>query len=126
MSAEPFPAMRPLFLFFIAAFLTLPLRAAETSAQEIEYLLGYIKNSNGHFIRSGKEYSAQEGADHMRQKLSRAGGRVKTAEDFVTGIATKSYLNGEVYQVKLSDGKTVPTGPWLSEALARHRRATKE
>ncbi|MEA3210561.1 MAG: hypothetical protein QOE70_3618 [Chthoniobacter sp.] len=100
-----------------------PLLAVEGQARaEIEYLLGYIEKSNARFIRSGKEYSAKEGADHLRQKLARAGDRVKTAEDFIQGIATKSYLTGEAYQFKTADGKVAPTGPWLTEALARHRR----
>jgi len=61
----------------------------------------------------------------MRKKLSRAGSRVKTAEDFINGIATKSYLTGAPYRVKLPEGRTVPTGPWLTQALAKHRQTAR-
>ena len=102
-----------------------PLRADESPAaqQEIDYLIRYIENSGARFIRNGKEYSAKEGADHMRDKLKQAGNRVKTAEDFITGIASKSYLSGKSYMVKMPDGKEIPTGPWLTDALAKYRSA---
>ena len=80
------------------------------------WLLQYIEKADVKFIRSGKEYPPREGADHLRSKLGKAGGRVKTAEDFIEGIASKSYLNGDEYRVKFPDGKTRPTGPWLKEA----------
>src|ERR1043166_1144950 len=94
---------------------------SQTSQQEIEYLVQYVENSGARFIRNGKEYSAKEGADHMRDKLRQAGSRVKTAEDFIAGVATKSYLSGKPYLVKMADGKEIPTGPWLTEALAKYR-----
>ncbi len=90
--------------------------------QEIEHLLGYVEKSDARFIRNGTEYSAKEGADHLRDKLKSAGERVKTAEDFITGVATKSYLSGKPYLVKTKDGGTRPVGPWLAEALAAHRK----
>lgn len=114
--------MRHLLCLFVLSLLVSSARAAETSAQEIEFLVNYIKNSKVRFIRGGTEYSAQEGADHMRTKLARAGTRVKTAEDFISGIATKSYLRGDVYKVRIANGKSVETGPWLTEALRTHRQ----
>jgi hypothetical protein len=66
----------------------------ETSRDEIEFLLRHVENSSVRFVRGGKEYSPKEAADHLRYKLAHAGGRVKTAEDFIAGIATKSYLTG--------------------------------
>ena len=94
---------------------------APASADEIQYLISYIQNSGARFIRNGTEYSAQEGADHMRDKLSRSGGRVKTAEDFIKGIASQSYLSGQPYKVRLKDGRILETGPWLTQALREHR-----
>ena len=93
----------------------------ETSKDEIEFLIGYVEKSSVRFIRSGTEYSSKEAADHMRYKWAHSGGRVKTAEDFITGIATKSFLTGRPYQMKMSDGSLRPTGEWLREALARRR-----
>ena len=113
----------------IIALLLAPLAASAkldaVGYEEVGYLLSYIEKSNSRFIRSGTEYGAKEAADHLRMKLQRAGSRVKTADDFIKGIATKSYLLGTPYLIKTADGKTFPTGPWLTEALARHRKSKR-
>lgn len=117
--------MRTILGFSTVFVLCCSAGGAETPTEEIDFLLRHIKESNARFIRSGKEYSAEEGVDHMQKKLSRAGARVRTAETFITGVATKSYLTGEPYKVKLTTGKIVETGPWLTEALAAHRQNLK-
>jgi hypothetical protein len=112
------------FLLLLCLFLStasLALAAEPLTNPEITWLLQYMEKADVKFIRSGKEYTPKEGAEHLRAKLGKAGGKVKTAEDFIEGIASKSYLNGDEYLVKFPDGKTRPTGPWLKEALARHR-----
>ena len=92
---------------------------------EIEYLLGYISQSGYRFIRSGKEYAATEGAKHMREKLQRAGGRVKSADDFVRGVASRSFLTGEPYLVKAPDGRQFGAEEWLAKALEAFRKAKR-
>jgi hypothetical protein len=89
---------------------------------EIDELISFVQISNVRFIRNGKEYSAAEGADHLRDKLGKAGDRVKTTEDFISGIASKSYLSGKPYLVKFADGRTQPTGDWLRAHLAEMRK----
>jgi hypothetical protein len=56
------------------------------------------------FIRNGTEYDGKTAAEHLRLKLSKAGERVKTAEDFITGCASKSSLSGQKYRIRLADG----------------------
>jgi len=89
---------------------------------EIDELITFVRTSDVRFIRNGSEYSAAEGADHLRHKLTKAGNRVKTTDDFITGIASKSYLSGKPYLVKFADGRTQPTGDWLSTHLAKARK----
>lgn len=118
----------PLVSFLLALLTILAGTAAvhaDNPKSEIGFLISYIERSEVRFIRGGKEYSAKEGADHMRKKLARAGSRVKTAEEFIQGVASKSYLTGGAYRVKLADGRTVPTGPWLTEALTKQRSSTR-
>ena len=43
-------------------------------------------------------------------------------DDFIKGIASKSYLSGKPYLVKFADGRTQPTGDWLSTHLAKARK----
>ena len=89
---------------------------------EVDELISFVEKSGVRFIRNGTEYPATEGAQHLRDKLAKAGNRVKTTEDFVTGIASKSYLSGKPYLVKFSDGRTQPTGDWLRARLAEMRK----
>lgn len=89
---------------------------------EVDELISFVRLSDVRFIRNGREYSAADGADHLRDKLARAGDRVKTTDDFITGIASKSYLSGKPYLVKFSDGRTQPTGEWLRGHLAGMRK----
>ena len=116
----------------LASFLTLLLTAAITLAldpqtkAEIDELLDYTKTSGVRFIRNGQEYPAAEGADHLRDKLTKAGDRVKTTDDFITGIASTSYLSGKPYLVKFADGHTQPTGEWLKAHLAEVRKKKQE
>jgi hypothetical protein len=112
----------------LAAIFTLLLSAAVAVAldpqmkAEIDELITYVQTSGVRFIRNGSEYSGTEGAQHLRDKLARAGGRVKTTDDFITGIASKSYLSGKPYLVKFPDGHTQPTGEWLRAHLAETRK----
>ena len=115
----------------IATTFTLLLTAAiafgfdpQTKA-EIDGLIDCVQTSGVRFIRNGTEYSGAEGAEHLRAKLAKAGDRVKTTDDFITGIASKSYISGKPYLVKFADGHTQPTGDWLREQLAKTRKNVK-
>ena len=89
---------------------------------EIDELISYVGTSGVRFIRNGTEYSGAEGAQHLRYKLAKAGDRVKTTEDFITGVASTSYITGKPYLVKFADGHTQPTGDWLRAHLAGVRK----
>ena len=43
---------------------------------------------------------------------------MKTTEDFITGIASKSFLSGKSYLVKFADGHSQPVGECLRAHLA--------
>jgi hypothetical protein len=89
---------------------------------EIDELITFVKSSDVRFIRNGSEHTAAEGADHLRAKLGKAGDRVKTTDDFITGIASKSYLSGKLYMVRFPDGRSQPVGEWLKAHLAEQRK----
>lgn len=96
-----------------------PLFAREAKEDaRIDGLLGRIVALEGaKFIRNGKAHEAREAADHLRKKLKRAGERVKTAEDFIDGLATKSSFSGKAYRIRFKDGSETATGPWLHGQL---------
>jgi hypothetical protein len=119
--------MRLLLAALLLALASLQIAPAAEPATnpEITELLRYVEQADARFIRNGSAYSAKEGADHLRAKLAKAGGKVKTAEDFIEGIASKSYLSGEKYLVKFRDGHTEPTGDWLRAHLTAVRKRGK-
>ena len=119
--------MRQLFASILTLLLTAAIALAldpQTKA-EIDELISYVGTSGVRFIRNGTEYSGAEGAQHLRDKLARAGDRVKTTEDFITGVASTSYITGKPYLVKFADGHTQPTGDWLRAHLAKVRKSKR-
>jgi len=108
----------------VAVFVMLILFAGTLAAQEnienkkIEFLISSVENLKGaKFIRNGAEYDGKKAAEHLRMKLEKAGGKVKTAEDFIQLIASKSYMTGKPYMIKIPDDKTVESEKFLREKL---------
>ena len=87
--------------------------------QKIEKLITYIENSDAKFIRNGSEYLAKEAAEHLRMKRKKAGSKIKTAKDFIDHIASKSYMSGEPYQMKFSNGSVINTRDMLYHELKK-------
>ena len=90
-----------------------------TEREKIERLLKAIESAEGVvFIRNGAEHSAQDAAEHLRSKWDAAGGEIKTVDDFIDKIASKSSLSGEPYRVRLADGTEVFAGEYLKDKLS--------
>ncbi|MEO7932702.1 MAG: DUF5329 domain-containing protein [Chthoniobacterales bacterium] len=117
--------MRRFLLTILPLFLLMNVLCARDARedQRIEYLLQSVASMKGGvFIRNGSEYSASEAVAHLKLKLSKGGERVKTAEDFIAGCASKSSFSGTPYQIRLPDGKTVETGPYFLGKLREFDR----
>jgi len=116
--------MRQLLASIFTSLLTTTIALAldRQAKAEIDELISYVGTSGVRFIRNGTEHSGAEGAQHLRDKLAKAGNRVKTTEDFITGVASTSYITGKPYLVKFADGHTQPTGDWLRAHLAGLRK----
>ena len=111
-----------LFYFIIFLFPKVELNSESfhlTEKQKINFLLEELERSNLRFIRNGDEYSAKEAKEHMLKKLEYAGDRVRTAEQFIIYIGTKSSLSGKPYFVLFPDGRKIESGKWLSEKLIK-------
>ena len=116
--------MRQLLASILTLLLTTTIALAldRHAKAEIDELISYVGTSGVRFIRNGTEHSGAEGAQHLRDKLAKAGDRVKTTDDFIAGIASRSYISGKPYLVKFTDGHTQPTGDWLRAHLAGVRK----
>ena len=100
---------------------TVPVRA-DSTADEIAYLLTFIHDSPCTFIRNGSDYDGAAAADHIKAKYEHFKGEIKTAEDFIDRAATKSELSGEPYQVRCGSAPKITAAEWLRGALQTYRK----
>ncbi len=117
--------LKPARLF--GAFLMLFFLAVSASARDakqdarIDHLISHVESLEGAvFIRNGAEYDTKAAGGHLRMKLGKAGDKVKTAEDFIDGIAAKSSTSGKPYQIRKPDGTVVETKPYLYSKLKEY------
>lgn len=97
-----------------------------SEAQRIEYLIRSVEQlSNAKFIRNGSSHDAQAAADHLRLKLREAGGRIKTADDFIRFCGSKSLVSGQPYQIKFADGTLLTSEAFLRAKLKELDRLDK-
>jgi hypothetical protein len=116
----------------VASFVVLALLSGVVYAQEdiekkkIDFLLSSVENMMGaKFIRNGTEHDGKEAAAHLRMKLQKAGGKVRTADDFIRLCASKSFLSGKPYRIRSADGKTVNSDRYFREKLKEYDSAAK-
>jgi Family of unknown function (DUF5329) len=89
----------------------------------IERLIRLIEtHPSAQFLRNGKAYSPSEAGRFLRGKLAKMGEHVNTAQDFIDQIASSSSTSGQVYQIRLTGGRTVASGDFLSDELKRMDR----
>ena len=111
----------PAAFLLISLFATWTFAGEDPEKKKIEFLISSIENvREAKFIRNGVEYSAADAAKHLRMKLEKAGGRVKTADDFIRLCASRSYITGAPYLIKLPDGKTVTSENFLRAKLREY------
>ena len=112
------------FLAALTALVVLPALATQrTPAQEIELLIQRVGASKGViFIRNGSEHSAADAATHLRRKLDASKGRIKTPEQFIDQLGSRSSMTGRPYRVRLPDGREIDSAEWRT-ALLRALRA---
>ncbi len=91
--------------------------AADLAAekQKIETLIKTVAASDVRFIRNGEEHGPVEAAEHLHSKWQRAEEEVKTLNDFIEHIASRSSASGQPYQIKLKNGEIVPAKTWMQE-----------
>lgn len=111
----------------LLTFFVLPITAHAREAKQnarIEHLISSIEKFTGaKFIRNGTEYDPDAAVSHLRMKLDKAGDKVKTAEDFIDGLASKSSFSGKPYKIKKPDGTEVTTSAYFYARLKEYDAA---
>ena len=106
-----------------AMLLAASLAAAQpvgAEAQRVERLIGAVAaQQQMQFVRNGRSYTPAEAARFLREKLRARGEEVRTAEDFIERIASRSSTSGRGYSVRHADGREVPAAEFLRTELAR-------
>ena len=118
------------FVALLAALLVHGVLAATTAsaapltdAEKIEALIVAVEARRDlKFIRLDTEHTAGEAGRMLRVKLSFAGDRVKTVDDFIDHVATAT-MSGKPYFVRYPDGKEVTSAEFLRQELKRIERA---
>jgi hypothetical protein len=86
--------------------------------QKIELLIAKVENLKGAvFIRNGTEHSPAEAVKLLRHKLGTMDPATVTAGQFIEQAGTKSSTTGVPYQIRFSDGRTIPSADFLHEKL---------
>jgi hypothetical protein len=107
-----------LLLAATAAALADEPKAPLTEPQKIEALIKTVEGmKDAKFVRNGSEYDGPAAADHMRRKLKKVAGEVKTARDFVRLVGTKSETSGKPYTIRFKDGRETDSAKFLNEKL---------
>ena len=89
-----------------------------TEKEKIEALLSSIEHlKNAKFYRNGTLYDAPTAAKHLWLKLSKAGDDIKTAQEFIEQIASKSSVTGQDYKIIFSDGKEITARKYFYDRL---------
>ena len=92
----------------------------------IDYLLERISKSPYNFLRNGSRYTGKQAKNHFRWKYFLKHGEVKTAEDFVNRVATRSKISGEPYFVQLAGRRRYPLQTVLLEELSSFDQALEK
>lgn len=89
-----------------------------TEQQKIDALIHSVETLPGaQFIRNGSAYDGKAAADHLQTKRHYAGSRIKTANDFIERLASKSSMTGQPYQVRFANGKTEDASVFFHDQL---------
>jgi hypothetical protein len=90
----------------------------------IERLLAMIGTRRDmRLVRNGTEHDTDTAVSFLRGKLKHYGSDIRTAEEFIDRLASRSSTTGQLYWVRLSDGREIPAGDFLRIELARLDKA---
>lgn len=73
---------------------------------KIEYLIERIRRSHLSFIRNGEAYTGRVAAQLVGWKYNHRREEIKSAEEFIQKLATRSSTSGKPYVIQFPDGTT--------------------
>jgi hypothetical protein len=94
---------------------------ADTTEDEIDYLISSVDKSGCAFIRNGKRYSGSDARAHLKSKRRANARLIDSAEDFIEKIASKSSMSGKPYLISCKGQERQTAGEWFTELLMKYR-----
>lgn len=115
------------FVALAVVLFSLPLFAGPSAAGEqdrIRCLISYIEGlKDATFVRNGACYGSKVAAHFLRRKWEANQDKVKTTEDFVSHIASRSSTTGKPYLIRFKNGKEVECGKYLRDVGEEYCRS---
>ena len=102
------------------------LKHREEELAEVQYLISSIRKTPHKFVRNGKQYSGDTAAKFLSYKLKKNIRKIKSAEDFIDIVASRSEDSGKDYLIVFRDGTTRPTHEVLLDEITRLRAYEEE
>ena len=108
-------------LFLFAPALTYGKNHAMSEEEKITALIESVRDTpeGTQFIRNGKAHSVADAVSHLHHKYSKAKPSIKTAEDFIKHIASRSSISGEAYLIRYPDGTAITAEAFFTERLRK-------
>lgn len=137
LSPDPNVSLNPAFTFDASRAFQRALQAGPGSwdleRARIDYLFEQVSKSPYQFIRNESRYTGRRAEVHLRWKYFRNRGRVKTAEEFINVVASRSKRTGLEYQVEFPGKRRYPLRTlllrelgWLDEEIHKKRKLLTE
>ncbi len=101
---------------------------SSVAAAEITQLLNRVGTSHCAFYRNGLWYEADQAEAHLRRKwqYAAARARVRTTEEFIEQIGSKSSFSSQPYRVRCGADATMSAEAWLFGELRAIRGCAHE
>ena len=110
-----------IFCVLIALALLPSTSLADTTDDEIDYLLSTVGSSGCTFIRNGKRYSGKDARAHLQSKRRHGAHLFDSADEFIEKIASKSSMSGKLYLINCTGEDQQTAGEWFTAMLTRYR-----
>lgn len=115
------PRLRLLATLVLLLAASIPAAVADAPADEtkkIEALIAHVEGlADAKFVRNGIEYDAKTAGAFLRGKWDARKAKIKTAQDFIEQVATKSSTSGKPYLIRTKDGTEYKSGDYLAKQL---------
>jgi membrane-bound lytic murein transglycosylase len=87
---------------------------------KIERLIAVVETlPDASFIRNGKAYGPATAGKFLRGKWKDREASIRSVDDFIQNVATRSSTTGQPYLIRFNDGREIATAEFFRSELAK-------